>query len=176
MTWKDIIQAAAASNLGLIALAMLILSGGVTFLFSRRDHWAIRLSVFVMMIIGVGLFSYATFQETKALATSSDDQCGNVNASVINPLAGNGGAYWCRYYAALPNLKAQGSQGRCSSYIGTFGDMSQRALVEAAIVDAKASRKQEAIEKIQACQCHNEAHFKRVGLDAEQLYCWLRKQ
>ena len=176
--WAEIIRAAATSGLGLLALVILVSSSIVLSLFSRRDHWGVRISV-VAILGAFALFSYAVSRETsneiagKPVAT---DECGTINSAEITPLSGPGGAYWCRFYATLPNLRAQQGAGYCQTYVASFGDMSQRALVDNAITDAKAGRKREAVEKIKACQCHNPQHHDRVQAGADQTYCWLRKQ
>src|SRR4051794_183545 len=98
--WSEIIHAAAASKLGLLALGMLILGAVVLGLFSKRDHWGIRLLVLSVMLLGAGLLSYATFQEVSE-SQPGGSECSGINSSVITPLSATGSAYWCRYTADL---------------------------------------------------------------------------
>lgn len=60
----DIIKAAASSNLGIIALMLIILSG-LAYGFFRRSHEAWRFSVLILLFAGCMSFGFAVFKSTQ---------------------------------------------------------------------------------------------------------------
>ena len=68
----EIIRAAAQSRLGVLALMVLVV-GILGYVFFRRASEAAKASVFVLILVGVGLFAYAAVKEAPALVSGGAD-------------------------------------------------------------------------------------------------------
>ncbi len=81
--WAEIIEAAAKSPEGIIALAMLIISGVALKFFPQNEHPGIRLGVFATLVVGAGLAIYALL--TNPGTAESDDQKSPVSEHEVEP-------------------------------------------------------------------------------------------
>lgn len=64
----------------------------------------------------------------------------------------------------------------CTKYVPTYGKIQQNELLRLAILDARQERNLDAVEKIAACQCHNQPIETLVRQRGKELVCLLGGQ
>jgi hypothetical protein len=61
----------------------------------------------------------------------------------------------------------------CTKYVSTYGRIDRNELLRLAILDARQERNLDAVEKIAACQCHNQPVETLVRQKGKELVCLL---
>ncbi|MBH0239050.1 hypothetical protein [Methylobrevis albus] len=189
INWAEIIKAS-SSPLGLAALTILALAiVALTFFRGERD-WRVRMVAFVLLLVGFGGFAAAinleaaeekekrAREEVAVVPPPVPDLCEGIDIT-MTPHNAIGHAWWCGTGGATRTPAQQAVRDRTPSCIAyaqrPFANLSQNQLWAEARSLAKQGRDDEAIELIDACQCHNPTSQALIQEGRLKVICYLKK-
>jgi hypothetical protein len=201
MDWlKDVnlneIIVAASTPLGIMAIAIIALSIIAYLFFARDSDIRIRLFVFILLFTGFGSFAFAVNdvlivkgnvqRQLEANANTNvvppvvqADPCQGIDAS-YDPNGATGHAFWCGTKGATRTSRQQAAIDRTQSCIyhatQSYGNMTQNELWLEAVSLAKQGKDDEAMARLDACQCHNPVSQMLQREARQKILCFLKKQ
>lgn len=179
-----------------MAIVIIALSILAFLFFWREKNTGVRLFVFILLFIGFGSFAFAVNdvlvirnnvqqeQEAKAISNScpqvvQSDPCQGIDAS-YDPNGATGHAFWCGTKGATRTTMQQALYSRTQSCIfyatQPYGNLSQNQLWIDAVALAKQGRDDEAMTRLDACQCHNPVSQALQREARQKILCFLKAQ
>jgi hypothetical protein len=128
----------------------------------------------VAALVGAMLLASNAAGNAQELAQIEKKNCNGVVFNVNDPNSVALHANWCGTSGATKTIAANG--GVCHRYAGSYGPIHQNEIFRLAVIDAKKWEYLDAVAKIAACQCHNDAALKMTYNQPRELVCWLRTQ
>jgi hypothetical protein len=130
------------------------------------------------VLLAVCFSTSSAFSEDLLSFTAKD--CASVKISpVTDPKGPILHTNWCNTSGATQTVSQQISNGHletCGKYRHNYGwgDLYQNMLFSLAVIHAKDSDFNIAIEEIAACECHNPPIEKLIRDNSREVVCWLR--
>ena len=181
--FPQIIEQAAKSPLGIVALAMLIVGFLALVYFQKENDWRVKFGSLAFVSVGLVLAVWSVLGVSQPVPTPPPpiveaDPCQNVDIA-MTPYNAVGAAFWCGTTGATRTTSQQADIDKtpsCKAYAKKdFADLTQNQLYAEGKRLAKEKKFEEAFERIDACQCHNPNAQAMILEGKQKVICHLAK-